>query len=141
MRRFFVPAFVAGLLIPACLASAAGQKTLTFDDLMRVQNIDDPQASPDGRWIAYTVTVVDKEKNSRDSDLWILPATGGQARQLTRSPGSDSRPRWSPDSREIAFHTYRDGNGDIYLMNADGTELVNLTRTTSDEWYPEWSPR
>ena len=132
MRRFFVPAFVAGLLIPACLASAAGQKPLTFDDLMRVQNIADPQASPDGRWIAYTVTVVDKEKNSRDSDLWILPATGGQARQLTRSPGSDSRPRWSPDSREIAFVSTRGGSSQVYVTTPDGRKPRRVTQIETE---------
>ena len=54
--------------------NAAGKKPLTFDALMRVQRVADPQISPDGRWIAYTVTAVDKEKNSANSDIWILPS-------------------------------------------------------------------
>jgi tricorn protease-like protein len=57
--------------------SAATKHALTFDDLMKVQRVADPQISPDGKWVAYAVTVVDKEKNTRKGDIWIVPTGGG----------------------------------------------------------------
>jgi dipeptidyl aminopeptidase/acylaminoacyl peptidase len=129
MRRFIsFLAFVLGLLTPISPAAAAGKRPLTFDDLTRVQRVADPQISPDGKWIAYTITIVDKEKNSRDPDIWIVPAAGGNPRQLTSSPKSDTRPRWSPDSRQIAFVSTRDGSSQLYLIPLNGGEPRKVTQ-------------
>ncbi len=133
MRRFFpLLALIAGLLTHISAANASGKKPLTFDDLMRVQRIADPQISPDGKWIAYTVTVVDKEKNSRNTDIWIVPAGGGNPRQMTNAPGSDARPRWSPDSRQIAFVSTRDGSSQIYLLPLDGRKPKKVTQIETE---------
>jgi dipeptidyl aminopeptidase/acylaminoacyl peptidase len=133
MRRYSsLPVFAFILLTQIPLVKAADKKPLTFDALMRVQRIADPQISPDGKWIAYTVTIVDKEKNSRDSDIWVVPVAGGEARQLTHSPKSDTRPRWSPDSREIAFVTTRDGSSQLYLLPLDGSEARKVTKIETE---------
>ena len=133
MRRFsLLLTLVAGLVTQISIMNAADKKPLTFDDLMRVQRIADPQISPDGKWIAYTVTAVDKEKNSKDSDIWILPIAGGEPRQLTHSPKSDTRPRWSPDSRQIAFVSTRDGSSQVYLLPPDGGEPQKVTQIATE---------
>jgi dipeptidyl aminopeptidase/acylaminoacyl peptidase len=109
MRRFLIPLVLIFSHYAGSFAmSAADKRPLTFDDLMKIQRVADPQISPNGKWTAYTVTTVDKDKNSKNTDVWILPVAGGEPRQLTRSPKSDDRPRWSPDSKEIAFVSTRD---------------------------------
>jgi dipeptidyl aminopeptidase/acylaminoacyl peptidase len=133
MRRFsLLLTLIAGLVTQISIMNAADKKPLTFDDLMRVQRIADPQISPDGKWIAYTVTAVDKEKNSKDSDIWILPTAGGEARQLTHSSKSDTRPRWSPDGKEIAFVSTRDGSSQVYLLPPDGGEPKKVTHIATE---------
>jgi Tol biopolymer transport system component len=65
---------------------------------------------------------------------------GSGRRNLTRDPGHDSAPSWSPDGRKIAFTTKRDGNFEVYVMNADGSEQQNLTRNPAPDRSPIWSP-
>ena len=49
-------------------------------------------------------------------------------------------PAWSPDGRQIAFYSERDGNWEIYLMNADGSGLTRLTDNPANDWFPSWAP-
>jgi len=73
---------LSAILVTGNASGGAEKRPLTFDDLMKMQRVADPQISPDGRWIAYTVTAVNKENNSRNTDIWLLPVAGGEARQL-----------------------------------------------------------
>jgi dipeptidyl aminopeptidase/acylaminoacyl peptidase len=120
--------------------SAQGARPITFDDLMGIKRLGDPQVSPDGRWIAYVVTVYDKAKNSSNSDLWILPVTGGEPRQLTASEKSDNTPRWSPDGRRLAFISTRDGSAQVWLINVDGGEARKVTKLSTEASGVLWSP-
>jgi dipeptidyl aminopeptidase/acylaminoacyl peptidase len=141
MRRFLIPLVLIFSHYAGSFAmSAADKRPLTFDDLMKIQRVADPQISPNGKWTAYTVTTVDKDKNSKNTDVWILPVAGGEPRQLTRSPKSDDRPRWSPDSKEIAFVSTRDGSSQIYLLPADGGEARRITDIATEAAGALFSP-
>src|SRR4051812_16064063 len=85
--------------------TAQEKRPMTTDDLLKTRRLTDPQISPDGKWIAYTVTEVNTPENRTDSDIWLVAAAGDQARQLTHSPKHDRHPRWSPDGRWIAFES------------------------------------
>ena len=141
MHRFDLP-MVLFLVFLAYFSSgfAADKRPLTFDDLMKVQRVADPQLSPDGKWIAYTVTAVDKDGNSKNADIWIIPVTGGEARQLTRSPKTDDRPRWSPDSKAIAFVSTRDGSSQIHLLSVEGGEAKKVTDIATEAGGVLFSP-
>jgi dipeptidyl aminopeptidase/acylaminoacyl peptidase len=130
----------AALIAGGASASAAEKRSLTFDDLMNMQRVADPQISPDGKWVAYTVTAVDKENNSRNSDIWLLPVSGGEARQLTRSPKSDTRARWNPNSREIAFVSNRDGSSQIFVLSLEGGEPRKATSLVTEADGVLYSP-
>ena len=101
-------------------AAAAQKKSIEFDDFIRIKRVSDPRISPDGKWIAYVVTVMDKEKNRGDSDIWLVSAKGGPSRRLTSHPGPDSNPRWSPDGRKIAFISARSGTPQVWTINPSG---------------------
>jgi len=74
-------------------------------------------------------------------DIFLMPAGGGDAVNLTNSQANDGSPTWSPDGQRLAFTSDRDGDaGDIWLMNIDGSDPVNLTQNAAMDISPAWSP-
>ncbi len=72
--------FLCGFLLVITLASpvlAAG-RPLTIDDLLAVKGVSDPQVSPDGRWVVYVVSELDRATEKTNSDLWLVPLAGGE---------------------------------------------------------------
>jgi dipeptidyl aminopeptidase/acylaminoacyl peptidase len=120
--------------------AADGRRPLEFDDLLRAQRLGDPQISPDGKSVAYVITRANKEENKTDSDIWLVPLAGGDARQLTSSPKHDRHPRWSPDGKWIVFESNRGGPFQLYLIAADGGEARQLTTISTEATQPVWSP-
>ncbi|MDR1611110.1 MAG: peptidase S41, partial [Candidatus Symbiothrix sp.] len=79
--------------------------------------------SPDGKQIAF----------SYKGDIYTVPATGGEARQITMHVAHDYMPVWSPDSKKIAFASYRFGNFDIFITSANGGNANRLTTFSGAE--------
>ncbi len=74
-------------------------------------------------------------------DLYLLDIDRGVAYNLTRSPGEDIRPSWSPDGSRIVFESWRDGVRAVYVMNADGSGQHRLSADAgASEYDPRWSP-
>lgn len=96
--------------------------------------------SPDGTMVVYSVREADWEQNEFVSQLWIAPVSGGAPYQLTRGKASAGNPRWSPDSKRIAFATSRDGKGQIWLISPTGGEAVALTNEEASPGGFDWSP-
>ncbi|MFQ6083684.1 MAG: prolyl oligopeptidase family serine peptidase [Candidatus Aminicenantia bacterium] len=138
MKRY-VTLFLALILFLIPLTFAQSKRSMTPEDLYKMKRASDPQISPDGKWIAYTVSVPNLKENSFNSDIWLIPISGGEPIQLTRSPKSDHSPRWSPDGEKIAFVSTRDGVANLYLIRVDGGEAQKLTSSQTDLYSPIWS--
>lgn len=121
-------------------APAAPQRPLQVEDLFLVRRVADPQVSPDGKWVAYTVRTVSLEHNAGVSHLWLVPAAGGTPRQLTNHDKGESRPRWSPDGKWIAFLSARSGSQQIWKIATDGGEAVQVTSLSTGADGQVWSP-
>ena len=128
------------------LASAVSGKTqaparpFTIDDLLKIRRVSDPQLSPDGRLVAYTIADTDKAANRRTTQIYLISIDGGEARQLTSEKQSSTSPRWSPDGKRLAFISARDGESQIWVMNADGSEVKKVSSSATGADGPVWSP-
>ncbi len=118
---------------------AAAKRAISFDDLIRLDRLSEPQVSPDGKWVAYKVATPDKEANRSVSNIWLVSTAGGQPRQLT-SGGRDSRPQWSPDSKSLAFLSGRQGTQQVYVISLEGGEATQITRISTGADNVLWSP-
>src|SRR3954466_10143100 len=93
-----------GAVIFAVDLSAQGrvQRPMTFDDFAAVKNVGDPQISPDGRWVLYSVRTTDVGANRRTTVTKVQSAAGGAARQFPDANTKASEARWSPDGKRVA---------------------------------------
>lgn len=116
-------------------------RPITVDDLYNYTTVEDPQVSPDGQWVAFVRVKADKFSNSYKRHIWLLPTAGGEPLQITRG-GKDNTPRWSPNSKQLAFVSTREDKPQIYLLNitAPGGEARALTSTLNGATSPAWSP-
>ena len=118
-------ALVAALVFgfySACLASfAAAQRPITIDDYFQIHEVHDPQLSPDGRWIAYTVKTPLLKSDKNEERIWMVPASGGDPIALTAAGVSSSHLRWSPHGKYVAFLSARNGSKEqVWLLNRLG---------------------
>ncbi|HEX6187165.1 MAG TPA: S9 family peptidase [Pyrinomonadaceae bacterium] len=109
-----------------------GKKLLTAVDLLKLNGVGAPRISPDGSRVLYTVSEIKMEKDKEwksVTQIWVVPAAGGKARQYTRGEKSATAPEWSPDGTMIAFLTDRekDGERQVWMMMADGGEAWAVT--------------
>ena len=104
MKCIFLRCGLVGALLLGGGLGIAGQQAakhaIAFDDLIKLHRIAEPQVSPDGKWVAYTVATPDMEANRNASNIWMVPTTGGSAIQLSQS-GHDSSPVWSPTATQL----------------------------------------
>ena len=126
MNRLVISALV-GFAISAP-AAAQQRRPLKVDDIFALKGVNDPRVSPDGAWIAYTVSQMDAKKDATDTDIYMVAAGGGDPVRLTASEKSETSPRWSPDGKYLAFLSGRDGKkSQIWLLDRRGGEAVKLT--------------
>ncbi|GAC1446423.1 MAG: hypothetical protein NVSMB56_04950 [Pyrinomonadaceae bacterium] len=119
---------------------AQTKHAMTFDDLIGVKRVGDPQISPDGKQVAYTINVISKEQNKGKRSIWIVSTTGSDARELIASNGNNDTPRWSPDGARIAFLSTRDGAPQIYVADANGANPQKATNAPEGVGEFVWSP-
>lgn len=131
MKRIFA---IFGFVLLAVTLVAA-QLTFNVNDLLGVKRVGDPQLSPDGKWIAYTVGVVNKEANKVLSQIYVMAVDGSKQKQVTNASSSSSGARWSPDGKRLAYNN----GGQIWTMKPDGDDKEQVTKLSSGGGGPVWS--
>jgi dipeptidyl aminopeptidase/acylaminoacyl peptidase len=134
MKRFVV--ILVLLLVGLGTVATAQNRTYTIDDLLKVRRVGDPQISPDGKQVAFTVGAVNFDANRVVTHIYVTSLAGSSMKQLTNGDRSSSAPRWSPDGKKIAFTT----GGQIWVMDADGDDKEQVTKISTGAAGPVWSP-
>lgn len=127
-------------------SESAEARLLQVDDLFRIRGVGDPRVSPDGRWVAYTVSTTSLEDEETTTRIWMAPVdgagSGAEAIPLTLEGESASSPRWSPDGRWLSFTASR-GEGaksQVWILDRRGGEAQQLTDVEQGVGGYEWSP-
>jgi dipeptidyl aminopeptidase/acylaminoacyl peptidase len=112
---------------------AAAKRPMTFADLMAMKRVSDPQISPSGKWVLFSVTEVSLEKNSKVNHLWVVP--------LNVEPMSQKRDMGHPASAQERQVTFGDGESNgrfapdgkvLYLDEKDGRSQLLMGRWSED---------
>jgi dipeptidyl aminopeptidase/acylaminoacyl peptidase len=134
-------ALLALALAAADREASAQARALRPDDVFALRDVGDPQVSPEGKWVAYTVTAMDAKEDESDTDIYMAPLAGGPALRLTASKKPEKSPRWSPDGKWLAFLSGREGKkAQVWLMSREGGEAQKLTDFKASVSSLAWSP-
>ena len=119
-------------------------RLITVEDLARLRDVADPRISPDGAWVAYTVGTQDLKADRQQTDLWMTSWDGATTLRLTTTEKeSESRPRWSPDGRYLAFLSSRgdeDEASQLWLLPRAGGEAERVSQGKAGVDDYAWSP-
>src|SRR3990170_1606862 len=121
---------------------AAQTRQLKVDDVFQIREVRDPQRSPDGKWVAYTVATAIKDTDKNNTDIWMVSCDGTQQIQVTSTAEGESSPRWSPDNKYLSFISSRMGakTGQVWLLNRSGGEASKITDIKGGVSEYHWSP-
>jgi len=118
---------------------------MTFDDLMKMKRLGETAVSPDGKWLAYSVTTVNLQKNTKTAELWMQAISGGEPQKLSVAQPGDSGPQFASDGKRILFLSDRTGAAQVWLADFDTatgaiTHLRKLTNLDLGIDNALWSP-
>jgi dipeptidyl aminopeptidase/acylaminoacyl peptidase len=134
-RKIVVCVFILCFWAPAMARtspSRAEKRRVAPEDLFSLREASDVRLSPSGTSIAFVLTSIDKTNNSEYSNIWMIPLSGGPAKQVTEGAFGDASPRWSPDGRHIAFSSNRGGQPALWVAD---------TKTGRSQMLATWPHR
>src|SRR6201997_2310000 len=142
MLRIFVSVLI--FIAAARPALAQAKHPFTFEDMMKLKRVGEPEVSPDGKWVIFSVVDVDLDANTKTPHIWIVPTAGGQEREIIADQDAD-RPRWAPDGKRFAFLSTKGGGSQVWSAEFDGIEgkVTSVRRQTgiaTEAGGELWSP-
>jgi len=151
MRKhsFVVSLAMAFVLAPIAFAqtssTAPAKRPMTFEDMMQMKRLGETAVSPDGKWLAYSVTTVDLEQNTKTPELWLQAIAGGEPMKIAVAQPKDSGVQFAPDGKRILFVSGREGSEQVWIADFDTTSGATanarkLTSISTEAGDAIWSP-
>ena len=131
---------MAKLFLSSLVALSVFAQTPSIEQSLSMKSMSGAQISPDGRFVAYTVQQANWEEDEFVQQIWVAMIATGERYQLTSAKKSSQNPKWSPDSKRLAFASERDGKRQIYVINPLGGEPQQLTSEENGIGQFEWAP-
>jgi dipeptidyl aminopeptidase/acylaminoacyl peptidase len=123
---------ILGLLVVCPAALSAAKLPFTVEAMMKIHRISEPQLSPDGKLVAFTVQDIDIPNNTKPKQIWVVPVNGGAPRQITKDGSTNERPRWMPDAKRIVFVSNRSSSSQVWMMDSDGGNAQQITTLSTE---------
>ena len=118
---------------------------MTFEDMMQMKRLGETAVSPEGKWLAYSVTTVDLAANTKTAELWLQALAGGDPIKLAVAQPGDGGPQFSPDGKRILFLSSREGGEQVWAADFDSatgaaSNAKKLTGIATEADNALWSP-
>ncbi|MGC2549121.1 MAG: S9 family peptidase, partial [Candidatus Sulfotelmatobacter sp.] len=142
MRRLFLISLALIALTFSAIAQA--KHPFTFEDMMKLKRVGEPEVSPDGKWVIFSVVDVDLAANTKTPHVWIVPTAGGQEHEIIADQDAD-RPRRAPDGKRFAFLSTKEGGSQVWSADFDGAagrvlQKHRVTSIATEAGGELWSP-
>jgi dipeptidyl aminopeptidase/acylaminoacyl peptidase len=154
IMRKVTPLLSFGLVIASALCSIAqttpessgARRPMTFEDMMAMKRLGDTAVSPDGKWLAYSVTTVNLDQNTKTAELWLQAIAGGEPFKVAVTQPDDSGVQFAPDGHSVLFLSGRENGRQIWLADFDPATGANsnakkvttiATEADNAKWLPD----
>ena len=138
-------AFVLASFCPAQTVSTPAKRPMTFEDLMKMKRLGETAVSADGKWLAYAVTTVNLDQNTKTAELWIQAIAGGEPKKLDVAQPGDSGIQFASDGHSVLFLSGREGGHQVWTVDFDAATGATanpkkLTSISTKAGDAIWSP-
>ena len=145
LARFFSSIALVLSLLPALAQPSQNKRPMTFEDMMAMKRLGDTAVSPDGQWLAYSVTTVDLAKNTKTPELWLQKISGGTPFKVAVAQPGDGGLQFSADGHSVLFLSGRENGQQVWLADFDPATGVTshprqLTHIATEADNAIWSP-
>ena len=118
---------------------------MTFEDMMQMKRLGETAVSPDGKWLAYSVTTVNLDQNTKTAELWLQAIAGGEPQKLAGTQAGDSGVQFAPDGHSVLFLSGRESGQQIWLADFDpatgsASNPKKLTAISTEADNAQWTP-
>lgn len=122
-------------------ADAQERRPLQVDDMFAIKGVGAPVISPDGEWIAYTVSETSLEEEGSETRIWMVSTRGDNPLPMTVPGSSAGNPNWSPDGKYLSFTSSRgESSSQVWVLDRRGGEARQLTDLDQGVGTHSWSP-